>query len=403
MSEKVIVSLLPLPACRDTRSTKIATTFKHFGYNSVIFESRQSDITWESPVKLISLGGKNKKSTKGYLNSQRPESKHFSMIAERLHFIRFILLYWFFLPLRAIFVLPKADVYYLHEYRLYPLARLAQIIYGSKVIYDAHDYYPAVWDVSALSSFWRKRFIPFLTWMDRKAACHADVVVAVSNGVAKSIANSYGVSPTVIRNCYDSRTEKSKSRDIRFDIGLNALDTLIVSIGNNKGGHVGHLFLYSLEELPKNVHIAFVGDFHQDKCNLASELKIDDRVHFVGFIPSQEIVQYVSSADLAVLPYAAVTDNYRHILPNGFFQSIAAHLPLLYPALPELIETIGDYNVGRIIDLENPTQVSNQILALLDDSEALRGIKSEVKKLAVKQSWQNEEKYLIEIVQQLLK
>lgn len=397
--KETIVSLLPVPASRDTRSVKMAMSFERHGYNSILFETRPSAGQWIPPVPLMSLGKRNMHTSAPYVASQRPKSATFSTLFEGMHFIKFVLIYWIFLPLRAILKLPKADLYYLHEYRLYPLARLAQFLYGSKIIYDAHDFYPAVWDSGSLSSFWRICFLPFLNWMDRLSVLGADAVVTVGDGVAACIADAYGVKPAVIKNCHDRHLEDHDTQSLREELELDENQTLIVSIGNDKAGHDGVQVLRALAFLPDNVHLAFVGRFHEEKQALAESLGVEARVHFPGAVTPEKIVPFVRCADFAILPYTPVTENYRHILPNGFFQSIAAGLPLLYTDLPDIIRAIDQHHVGRVVDMNDIQDIAKIIRDILEDPKEVMTFRKNVNSLAEVLSWQHEEGNLIELVQ----
>lgn len=401
--KETIVSLLPIPASRDTRSVKIAMSFARHGYNSILFETRPSSGRWKSPVPLVSLGKRDINTSAPHIESQRPKAKTLSTLFECLHFIKFVSIYWFFLPLRAIFKLPRADLYYLHEYRLYPLARIAQILYGSKIIYDAHDFYPAVWDYNSLSRFWENFFLPFLTWMDRRSAIGADDVVTVGEGVAACIHDAYGVEPVVVRNCHDLHLEDHNAPSLRKELELSGNEILIVSIGNDKAGHDGAQVVRALGFLPENIHVAFVGRFHEEKYALAEMLGVEARVHFPGAVTPEKIVPYIRSADFAILPYTPITENYHYILPNGFFQSIAAGLPLLYTNLPDIIRAIGKHHVGRVIDMSNAELVAEVVKSILDDPKELMIYRQNVSSLADALSWQREEVHLIELIRNTIK
>ncbi|HAW20237.1 MAG TPA: hypothetical protein DCX14_08650 [Flavobacteriales bacterium] len=401
--KETIVSLLPVPASRDTRSVKIAMSFARHGYNSILFETRPSSGQWVSPVPLVSLGKRNINTSAPQVESQRPKAERFSTLFECLHFLKFVAMYWVFLPAWAIFKLPKADLYYLHEYRLYPLARIAQLLYGAKIIYDAHDFYPAVWNFNSLSGFWKRCFLPFLTWMDGRAAIGADEVVTVGDGVAECIRDAYRVEPIVVRNCHDQNLEDRNTLSLRQELELDENEVLIVSIGNDKAGHDGAQIVRALSFLPENFHIAFVGRFHEKKSSLAEMLGIRKRVHLPGAVTPEKIVPYVKSADLAILPYTPITENYRYILPNGFFQSIAAGLPLLYTDLPDIMRAIDKHSIGRIIDMSDAKLIAEVIKSTVDAPNELATYRKNVTLLRDILSWQREEKHLIELIRNTIK
>ena len=109
-----------------------------------------------------------------------------------------------------------------------------------------------------------------------------------------------------------------------------------------------------------------------------------------------------SSADAAGLLYYPHTDNNRFILPNGFFQSLAAGLPLLYPDLPELVRVIGDADIGEVIDPQDASSITGAIKRLLKDPEALARRGKTAGRLGDEVSWEHEEKKLLALIREVL-
>lgn len=398
---QTIVSLLPVPLSRDTRSLKIAKSFACAGFRSIVFETRPSPSEWTAQVELQSLGGRRFKNAAPEVAAQRPTKGHFTWAVERIHFLRFVFLYWFWMPLRLLFSVPKADLYYVHEYRLFPAAMLLGKRHQARLVYDAHDFYPAVWDKERLSDFWRSRFLPFLTWMDGFSAKRADLMITVGDGVAQCIEHAFGIRPEVIRNIHDPSLD-AEAPELRQTLGLKADDILIVCIGNAKTGYDAGLLLKAMEGLGPKVHIAFVGRFHEQKTPHIRELNLQNVVHLPGAVEPGQVVPFVRSADIAALPYTPDTLNTLHILPNGFFQSIAAGLALLYPKLPDIESIIGDCEVGLAVDWTDPTSIDQQLHAMVGDEERREQCRRNAVKLAETVSWQAEEKRLLYLIEQML-
>ena len=64
-------------------------------------------------------------------------------------------------------------------------------------------------------------------------------------------------------------------------------------------------------------------------------------------------------------PYSA---NYRFALPNGFFQIVAAGLPLVRAALPEIEAAIGRQPVGVALERLDPPTLAAAILRCAEDT-----------------------------------
>ena len=418
-TQSTFVSLTPLPLDRDSRAIKIAASFAGFGYRSVVIENRQSMFAGPRlSVERITLGCLKPAVQATGTASPFPHAPSEDLptrlkqalrplaprwLRERVHFLVFFFAYYLLRPLQGAFQVPSARLYYLHEYRLFPLVWLLRKLRPAALIYDAHDCYMSVEADADMSPFLRRRFHPLLGRMERWCISHADAVVTVSDGVADLIEDRYGTRPIVLRNLHDPRLDENPAISLRDNVGVDADDFLIVVVGNRKPCQAIDETIEILAALPARVHLAFVGRFYEDTIARARELGVADRVHVVGPIKPWEIVPFIESADAAAILYFPYTDNSRHMLPNGFLQSLSARLPLLYPRLPEFLRLLGDTPVGREIDPRDPASVRTAIQGMLDSPDTLGEYRANLENLANEVSWACEENRLRELVDRVLK
>ena len=405
---KCVVSLVPLAMERDTRTIKIAASFARLGWRSVVAEAQPSRRRDHGPVELLSLTFG--RASTAQPTDRRPAAGRVSpwrqWLGERVHFLAFVVRYFVVLPLVALWRLPRADLYYLHEYRLFPavwlLRRLRRPV---PFIYDAHDVYPEVWEAGQLSPFWRKRFVPFLLAMERACAREAAAVVTVGDGVAQAIGRWLSVSPVVLRNCHDDRLRQSPPLTLRQQLGLGPDVLLVAVIGHRKPGQALEPLAAALAELPAHLHVAFVGSFYEaELAELTDRYGLAGRLHAPGPMASERMVGYVADADASALLYWGHSSNTRHILPNGFFQAVAAGLPLLYPDLPELTGTIACRKVGWCIDPRDQGSLASALGGLVESDQAVRqSLRAEVAALAATLTWEGEEQVLSSLVQNVVK
>jgi len=396
--QKTILSLTPLPLDRDSRTLKIATSLARHGFASQVIENRASRVTDFPPgVKVISLGSDAVTDVKIATRTWVP-----GWLRERLHFLFFAVAYLFVRPVQGLLAGPRPTLYYLHEYRLYPLVWLMRKFRPAPLIYDAHDDYLRVQSPDEMSRFWQKRFLPFLGWMEKTCVATADAVVTVSHGVAGLIGERYSISPHVIRNCHDQRNDTDPSETLRQKCGLGADDFLIAVVGNRKGGQAVDQAIEALRDAPANVHIAFVGRFYEKVESTAHKFGVAERVHAPGPAKPLEIVPFIRSADAAALLYYPHTDNNRFILPNGFFQSLAASLPLLYPDLPDLARVIGTNEIGEVFDPQDVASLADAIKRLAAEPKTLARRGQAAALLGAETSWEHEEVKLFALVREVL-
>lgn len=413
-----IVSLTPLPLASDSRTLKIARSFALSGCKSTVVENRKSPSDWKpdlvSLISLDSYGGQRIQTTSEiksiHVNSHedaptviKKKIREFfpRLLREITHFLTFVTFYFVVRPIHSLFFLPSADFYYLHEYRLYPTLWLSMKINPTPFIYDAHDFYPDVEAVSAKSLFWQNVFQPLLEFMERRCIAASSHVVTVSEGVGSLIKQKYGVEPVVIGNNHDPRFDRPDVLTLREAAGIPREELLIVVVGNHKAGQSVEPLLRVVSHSQTRIHVAFVGRHYEEVEKIVLNLNICDRIHFVGAIYPESLVPTICDADVAAILYYAHSSNGMRILPNGFFQSISAGLPLIYPSLPELLSIIGDRKVGWLADPLSQESMTSALQAIIEVKTSLKAFGEEAHLLAQELEWQCNEKKLLKLLDTL--
>jgi hypothetical protein len=110
------------------------------------------------------------------------------------------------------------------------------------------------------------------------------------------------------------------------------------------------------------------------------------------------VVPFIRTADLGLVIYEPYSVNYRYALPNGFFQVIAAGLPLVRAALPEIEAAIGRHPVGACLDRLDPPSLAAAILRCAEDTAGLRAA---VATLARELRWETESLRLNSLVDEV--
>lgn len=402
----IALSLTPLPLEADSRSLRIAVSLARLGFVSRIAEGQESVA---DPASGLSID-RTVRSIKSLSQASHPTSASRSgSIASAIEMMRQgsigVVGKWaLYTAFRVRFarrfgaVLLRGDerLIYLHSYEYYAgIAEQARRL-GVRIVYDAHDFYQGIAPTSQQTAFDRKFLMPFLRRREAACVAGADAVVTVSNGTADLIEKEYGRRPVVLRNGHDKRLDVVPETDLRSRLGLGPTDTIVVVVGNYKVGMAFESAIEALEILPPNVHIAFVG---RGYARALVPPRFRSQVHVDIVVPPREVVPFVSTADIGLVAYRPISDNYRHALPNGFFQVVAAGLPVLYPLLPELVATISNHNVGSCMRDVNGRSIAAGIMQILPNAVKHR---QAVNTLAAVIGWENDESTLACVLEKIL-
>lgn len=284
--------------------------------------------------------------------------------------------------------IPEANIFILHSWYYFPMIRkLASK--NTRIVYDAHDAYHTLWpERSGLRLAGLRRVYEFV---ERSCIRRADAFLTVSEGVADVIGKYFGRKPDVVRNAHDFRLDRPSGLSIRDVAGVRENDFLFVVIGNYKSGMAISSVLEALRRCDKRVHLAFLGAGYEAIKSEVSAFDLSGNVHLLSPVAPDAVVPFVRAADAAMVTYFALTPNYEYSLPNGFFQSLAAALPMICPNLTEMQRIIDLTNSGIIVDTRDSDAIFAAIRRLSEERVLYSRMKSAASAAALSYSWENEE------------
>lgn len=405
-----IVSVTPNALRSDSRTLKQAATIARAGAESIVIEGFDSGRSFSSlNIQVSSVEGsptaviasqvtpENAKqparSFRRTIRSLIPE-----WILEVRQFVQVIIgltrQHW--LPVYR--MLPDADVYILHSMSFWPAIWMKTKLTRTRYIYDAHDFYRGMTRATAVDGFTRRWMLPLYAWLDRAAVRSASSMMTVSEGVVSLYEKAEGVSPYLLRNGHDLRTDSAVSKGLRDVLQVPSDVFLIVAIGNAKTGSSIAKLIEVVASLDEKIHIAFVGKNFESEKAIDRPLEVRCKVHFVDAVSADQVVPFIASADCAIIVYFGETENHEAALPNRFFQSIAAALPLIYPQLSEMHALASSVPAGISFAPDNSSEMKAAILRVFRDAEFRSVLRTQAIAAREKLSWNSEEPGFVRLI-----
>ncbi len=223
--------------------------------------------------------------------------------------------------------------------------------------------------------------------LTRYAFRQADSFIVQSKVVERDLLSlfpeaSYRLVPHPVYDIFGEILPKRKSRD-RLGIKSKRVILFFGYVRKYKGLD---LLLQALPEIVRklDVELLVVGEFYEDEAhyqhmiditNISGNVKMISR-----FVPSEEINQYFSAADVVVLPYKSATQ-------SGIVQ-LAYHFnkPCIVTDVGGLAEVVIDGETGFVVEPENAAAITQAVLRFYEEGKE-EAFSQNVQKEKLKYSW----------------
>ena len=275
---------------------------------------------------------------------------------------------------------PGADAYHGHDLTGLEAAGRAWRRNGGHLVYDSHEIY-----LESGSNATRPRLLKRpLARSERRWVGQAEALVTVNESLAGELGRRLRPRRTIVVHNAPDRWDPPPTRPdlIRAAAGIPSDEPIALY----HGGFSAHRGLEELAEAIlqpglERVHAVYLGygSMRAALDEMARDPRYGGRLHVLDAVPPAELVPWVASADVGVMPIQASTLNHRMSTPNKLFESLAAGLPVVVSDFPEMraiVRDDPDGPLGEVCRPDDPLDVARAIRAVLDrpadEREALR-------------------------------
>jgi glycosyltransferase involved in cell wall biosynthesis len=231
----------------------------------------------------------------------------------------------------------------------------------------------------------------------------ARAVVTIGDGLADWYAERYGIErPLPVRNCrWYWPYERSDA--IRADCGLAEGERLVVWFGYAYPAQGLETIVEAAAHLPADVHVALLAhvlprwtEFRAGVEARAAALGLAGRVHFLPPRDPEDLVPYVSGADVGIIPRPNVGPNVYYSMPNKFMEMVMARLPVAVSDLADMRILAERHGVGRVFDVDDPADVARTLEAMLEPA-AHAALRERTMAAAEELCWERESRRYVEL------
>jgi glycosyltransferase involved in cell wall biosynthesis len=292
------------------------------------------------------------------------------------------------------------DIIHCHDLDTLPAGWWFKQRTGARLIYDAHEHYPALmtlylpgWIVSAL------------TILEKSLLKNVDYVITASSVLADRMLSS-GIQPVAtignysLLGVFDTVTEEDIRR-IRAELDIDSNDLVIAYIGGFTRNRMILPLIQAAGDMP-GIQVVICGDGHQ-RAAIESSAAAAANIRYLGWLPDTQVPCYTKMADVV---YYCLNPDYPGAIfnaPNTLSNAMAAGRPVIANDVGDLGRIIRSTGCGILLDRLTTGEIQKAIETLR--SEPLRHTMGSAGRHAAEAqfNWKAAEEKLLEVYTEVLK
>jgi glycosyltransferase involved in cell wall biosynthesis len=260
---------------------------------------------------------------------------------------------------RALSIPPAVVV--CHDLPALPAALALKELFGSRVVYDAHELSP---EADLLAPAWERRT---LTRLERRLIRRADGVVTVSPPLARAFEGLFGIEGVVAApNAvpFSEVTSRPPERAARHPVHFllqgqlaarRGIETLLEGWRSVDASRA--VLQIRAPESPFKEHL---------RRDLAGELE-RGAVELPEPVAETELVEAAAASDVGVIPYPAGSAIHDFACPNKLSEYMHAGLAIMSTNLDYVGSVLNRFDCGVTYETGDPASVSATVNALVED------------------------------------
>jgi glycosyltransferase involved in cell wall biosynthesis len=294
----------------------------------------------------------------------------------------------------------KPQVIHAHDLLALPAAVKVAALVDAKVVYDSHEL-----ERHRNGQRWIARWIS--AHQERRHIKRADAIVTVCDSIARHLADCYHVDvPCVVMNAPNLIDMKQRTVTVRDDVGVPAAKPLAIYVGKAT-------FSRGLEEVIEALgyceefHLVVVGpasaQMREELTDLACRRGVCARFSMLNSVPHDELISYIRTADIGVVPTQNACLSYQYSLPNKLFEMTFAGLPICISDLTEQRRFVGFTRNGIVMDETDPRDIARAMREVYARRDELKLNEDRFEATTEKYAWQAQEARLTELYRALIR
>jgi glycogen synthase len=262
----------------------------------------------------------------------------------------------------------KPAIVHAHDYTALPIAgeivaALKKSGVNSALIYDAHEYVPGVAHLKA-------PLMRAYTEHEIKYTAQSASVLSVSQGMSELLIPHLKMGdrkPEIVANDPLIEGQQPSKRNLRSDCGISEEVPLIVYSGAVAPQRGIGTVIEGLRTMPE-VHFALIANPESASVKefIGQAADVSDRFHVLPYVPNAELVSYLSTADVGLIPIHHKL-NHEISLITKFGEYMQARLPIVVSDVRTMAAEVRRLGNGEVFEALNTEDFLRAVRVVLAD------------------------------------
>jgi glycosyltransferase involved in cell wall biosynthesis len=346
----------------DQRMLRICSSLHHAGYDVTLigFKRKTSKPLTERPFKQIRI----------------------PIIVEQGKLL--YLDYW--IKLFFVLLFRKADVFCAIDLDTILPVYYASRLRRTKRVYDAHELFTELKEVIS-----RPKVHRLWLWIERHTVPHFPIGYTIGECYAEEFKRRYGLQYGIVRNATILKALEKKETKERF----------ILYQGWVNVGRRFEQLIPAMQYVDAPLIICGEGNFYTEAKALVAQYQLEEKVIFKGYVAPENLRQYTLSAHIGITLFEDSSLSNRLSMANRFFDYMHAGVPQLCNQYPEYEKANARFEIASLIAEPTVENIATALNNLLHDEAYYQRLATNCLQAREVYCWQEEEKTLINIYQQL--